>query len=217
MFLSKLVLNERDRAVQKDLGNAHKLHQKIMQAFPDEADQHPDNWSPRQEWNILFRQELEQGLDSAVILVQSDIEPNWSFLPNSYLSDRYPIPTSKPFAVSADILEKRRRFRFRLKANPSKRDKETGKTVGFFKQQDQLAWLERQGDRCGFKTHNVMVVPSPNIFGRKKQGAKPIQIKTVLFQGILAVTDTTTFLSTLQQGIGRGKSYGCGLLSIAKV
>ncbi|NER00264.1 MAG: type I-E CRISPR-associated protein Cas6/Cse3/CasE, partial [Cyanothece sp. SIO2G6] len=83
MFLSKLVLNERNRQVQYDLGNAHKLHQQIMHAFPDEADQHSEGWSPRQEWHILFRQEP----DSAVILVQADIEPNWAVLPDDYLSD----------------------------------------------------------------------------------------------------------------------------------
>ncbi len=209
MFLSKLVLNERNRQVQYDLGNAHKLHQKIMHAFPDEADQHGDNWSPRQEWNILFRQEP----DSSVILVQSDIEPNWTVLPDNYLSDN--AIGTKPFNPTMEMLEKRGSFQFRLKANPSKRDKETGKTVGFFKQQDQLDWLKRQGDRCGFKPHGVTVIPSPNVFG-KKTGAKPIQIKTVLYQGILQVTDSTAFLSALQQGIGRGKSYGCGLLSIMK-
>ncbi|NER00910.1 MAG: type I-E CRISPR-associated protein Cas6/Cse3/CasE, partial [Cyanothece sp. SIO2G6] len=55
----------------------------------------------------------------------------------------------------------------------------------------------------------------PNVFG-KKTGAEPIRIKTVLYQGILHVTDSTAFLSAIQQGIGRGKSYGCGLLSIMK-
>lgn len=217
MFLSKLILNEQKPKVQRDLGNAHDLHRTIMQAFPDEADQHSVDWNPRQEWNILFRQEPNQESRSAIILVQSDIEPNWSFLDEEYLSDRHPLPTSKPFTVSTKTLEKRKMFRFRLKANPSKRDKKTGKTVGFFNQQDQLEWLERQGDRCGFKPHNVIVQPSPNIYGRKKPKTKPIQIKTVLFQGILAVTDATTFLTTLQQGIGRGKSYGCGLVSIARI
>lgn len=71
MFLSKLVLNERNKKVQKDLGNAHIFHQQIMHAFPDQADQRKDtNWNPRQQWNILFRQEQEP--DSNIILVQSD-------------------------------------------------------------------------------------------------------------------------------------------------
>jgi CRISPR system Cascade subunit CasE len=184
-----------------------------MHAFPDEADQHSEgDWNPRQTWHILFRQEP----DSAVILVQSDIEPNWSILPQGYLDDRVDKPVDqKPFVLTSEVLERHQIFQFRLKANPSKRDKKTGKTVGFLKPEDQLNWLEKQGDRSGFKPHNVMVIPAPDIFG-KKQGARPIQIKTVLYQGLLEVTDSILFLSALQQGIGRGKSYGCGLLSIAK-
>jgi len=213
MFLSKLVLNERNRKVQYDLGNAHQLHRQIMYGFPDQSDQHPDgNWNPRQEWNILFRQEP----DSSVILVQSDIEPNWNVLDQGYLSDRVPTPLDiKEFNPNQKMLEKRGRFQFRLRANPSKRNKETGKIVGFFKQKDQLEWLQKQGDRCGFIPHNVLLIPAPNVFGKKK-GTKPIQIKTVLYQGILEVTDSALFLSALQQGIGKGRSYGCGLLSIAK-
>jgi CRISPR system Cascade subunit CasE len=102
MFLSKLVLNERNRQVQYDLGNVHRLHQQIMQAFPDEVGQHADGWNPRQKWNILFRQEP----DSAVILVQSNIEPNWSFLPDNYLCDRVSIPVDqKPFFLTIETLK----------------------------------------------------------------------------------------------------------------
>jgi CRISPR system Cascade subunit CasE len=213
MFLSKLVLNERNKKAQKDLGNAHVFHQQVMHAFPDQADQHKDiDWNPRQQWNILFRQEQEP--DSNIVLVQSDIEPNWSVLPPDYLVQDF---CPKPFNPTVDQCSVGRRFRFRLRANPSKRDSKTRKTIGFFKQEDQLNWLERQGNSNGFAAHDVSVIPSPKIFGIKQKGARPIQIHTVLFQGILTVTDSILFLSCLQQGIGRGKSYGCGLLSIAKI
>jgi CRISPR system Cascade subunit CasE len=214
MFLSKLVLNERNRQVQYDLGNAHKLHQQIMHAFPDEADKHGDDWSPRQEWNILFRQEP----DSSIILVQSDIEPDWSILPQNYLSDRVPSPVDqKPFNLTIPTLEKLNTFQFRLKANPSKRDNATRKTIGFFKPNDQLAWLQRQADRSGFRLLHANVIPSPNIFAIKEKGTSPIRIATAMFQGVLEVTNPTMFLTAVQQGLGKGKSYGCGLLSIARI
>jgi CRISPR system Cascade subunit CasE len=193
MYLSKLVLNERDRAVQADLSNAHKLHQRMMQAFPDEQRDRP-----RADWNILFRQEL----DDAVVLVQSKIEPDWSKLPLRYLVNQF----------SAG-----RVFQFRLRANPSKRDNQSRKTIGLFHRPDQLAWLERQAERCGFQLHGVDVVPSPNVYGLKGNGSSPIQISTALYQGVLEVKDPLPLLTALQQGIGRGKSYGCGLLSIARL
>lgn len=203
MYLSKLVLNGRNFDVQKDLSNAHKLHQRIMQSFPDEQRDHP-----RDDWNILFRQEVEND----VVLVQSEIEPDWSKLPQGYLKDH----AVKTWDLDTAQFSAGRIFQFRLRANPSKRDNQTRKTIGLFHCSDQLAWLERQTSRCGFKLHGADVIPSPNVFGRKGNGSSPIRITTALYQGILEVTEPLPFLAAIQQGIGRGKSYGCGLLSIAR-
>jgi CRISPR system Cascade subunit CasE len=38
---------------------------------------------------------------------------------------------------------------------------------------------------------------------------------SVLFEGRLAITDTEQFRATLAAGIGSGKAYGFGLLSVA--
>jgi CRISPR system Cascade subunit CasE len=205
MYLSRLVLNGRDRTVQRDLSNAHALHRRMMQAFPDQQrDQ------ARHDWQILFRQEP----DSEVILVQSDLEPDWSKLPVNYLSD-----WAQPKLVEFDraLFAVGRILQFRLRANPSKRDNATKKTIGLWHQADQEAWLKRQGDRWGFKLHGVDIIPSPNLFGRKGDQSAPIRISTALYQGILEVVEPGLFLTAVQQGIGRGKSYGCGLLSVAKL
>lgn len=207
MYLSKLVLNERDRTVQRDLSNAHDLHRRIMQAFPDEQG---DN--PRADWNVLFRQEP----DSDIVLVQSGIAPNWTYLPSGYLSDRTDQPLqSKPFDLQMSQLQPGQILQFRLKANPSKRDKETHKLIGLFHASDQMAWLERQATQHGFKPTGVDVIPTPNVFGVKAKGQAPIRILTVLYQGTLQITDSALLIAAIQQGIGRGRSYGCGLLSIA--
>lgn len=206
MYLSQLVLNSRYAQVHRELGNAHKFHQRIMQAFPDEESRD----RPREDWHILFRQEP----DSDLVLVQSAIAPDWSKLPDGYLSQ----PSQpKSFHLSPEVLSAGSVFQFRLRANPSKRDKQTRKTIGFYRRADQLAWLERQGDRCGFRLLGVDVMPSPNVFGTKKKGLPPIRIATALFQGTLAITDSEPFLSVVQQGLGKGKSYGCGLLSLARI
>lgn len=204
MYLSRLVLNVHEMAVLRDLSNAHKLHQRIMQAFPDEE----NRTRPREDWHILFRQEP----DHDVVLVQSDLQPDWSRLPNRYLQSS----DFKEVNLTAEQFLSHRIFQFRLRANPSKRDKQTSKIIGFYQQSDQLAWLERQGNRYGFQLLGVDVIPSPNVFGIKQQGQAPVRLVTVLYQGVLKVTDPSMFLTGIQQGVGRGKSYGCGLLSIMK-
>lgn len=204
MYLSKLVLNGRDRSVLRSLSNSHTLHQRIMQAFPDEQQQ-----EARANWQVLFRHEPE----SDVILVQSNIEPDWDRLPEGYLLGQ----NVKPFYPAENQLAVGRIVQFRLKANPSKRDKQTGKLIGMFHQADQIAWLERQAVRHGFKLLGVDVIPTPHVFGVKGKGTAPIRIATVLFQGILQITDSSLFVEAIQHGVGRGRSYGCGLLSIARV
>jgi CRISPR system Cascade subunit CasE len=206
MYLSKLVLNERDRKVRSDLSNAHNLHRSLMQAFPDRYQE-----KPRADWNILFRQEL----DSDVILVQSDaaLEPDWTQLPHGYLVNH----VIKSFNLQASQLKPGQIFQFRLKANPSKRDKQSGKLIGMFHRPDQEAWLARKGTQSGFAIETVDVIPTPNLYGTKAKGTSPIKIFTVLYQGTLQVSDPTLFFDAIRQGIGRGRSYGCGLLSIAKL
>jgi CRISPR system Cascade subunit CasE len=117
MYLSQLILNERQTQIHRDLGNAHKFHQRIMQAFPDEESRE----TPREDWHILFRQEP----DSDVVLVQSEIEPDWSKLPDHYLRNQ----AVKEVNLTVDQLSAHRIFQFRLRANPSKRDSKTKKPL----------------------------------------------------------------------------------------
>jgi CRISPR system Cascade subunit CasE len=175
-----------------------------MQGFPDESLE-----NPRQAWNILYRQEP----DSFVILVQSAIKPDWTRLSNGYLVQS----CVKDVQWDKQQFSVGNLYQFRLKANPSKRDKETGKTIGMFRRTDQIAWLERKSDQHGFQPMGIDVIPVPNTFGTKSKGTAPIRIHSVIFQGVLQVADSQRFIQSLKEGIGRGRSYGCGLLSIAKL
>lgn len=204
MYIAKLELNERNREVHRDLGNAHALHQRIMQAFPDEQRE-----QARAGWNILFRQEP----DSSVVLVQSAIAGNWDQLPSAYLITHQ----SKEFTAEVQQFKAGRILQFRLKANPSKRDNKTKKLIGMLHASDQIAWLERQAAQHGFSVQGVDLMPMPNIFGIKKGAKAPIRLGAVLYQGILQITESDRFVAALQSGIGRGRSYGCGLLSTAQL
>ena len=207
MYLSKLELNLKHPKVQQDLSNAHALHQRIMQGFPDEQRERA-----RADWHILFRHEP----DSNIVLVQSVTvdPPNWQRLPPGYLTR---IHQPKCLDAMLERLHQDQILQFRLKANPSKRSKVTTKTVALTRKQERLSWLERQATRSGFHLVEADQIPVPNIYGRKPKSSSSIQIICVLFQGVLQITNVELFRKALQQGIGRGRSYGCGLLSIAKL
>jgi CRISPR system Cascade subunit CasE len=204
MYLSQLILNDRDRKVLHDLGNIHNLHRSIMQAFPDEKRE-----QARADWQVLFRLEP----DSNVLLVQSELEPDWGKLPLTYLRQQQ----CKPFQPEVSQFPVDRLLRFRLKANPSKRDKETRKTVGLYYQPEQEAWFARQAAQHGFSVEGLDIIPAANLWGEKAKGQPQIKIHTALFQGVLKVKDPALLVTAIQEGIGRGRSYGCGLLSLSKL
>lgn len=219
LFLSQLVLNPSNPRALKDLSNAHALHQRIMHGFPDEASRQ----QPRTDWNILYRQEpysdvarilADSPNDAAgvIVLVQSTQKPNWNTLPPGYLQ-RQTTPKALPNLL--DQLVAGRTLQFRLRANPSKRDKASRKTVALTGDTDRLDWLKRKASQHGFDLGPVELTPSPDIWGRKKKGGPPIKLVSALYQGILQIADPDRFKLALLQGIGRGRSYGCGLLSLA--
>lgn len=209
MYISKLELNERDRKVRHDLSNIHNLHRSIMHAFPDiEPLPDAEQKRVRADWQILFRLEP----DSNILLVQSELEPDWVKLPLTYFSQQH----CKPFDPEMSQFPVDRLLQFRLKANPSKRDKETGKTVGLYYQPDQEAWFGRQAAQHGFSVEGLDIIPAANLCGAKAKGQSQIKIHTALFQGVLKVQDPTLFVKAVRQGIGKGKSYGCGLLSLQR-
>lgn len=80
------------------------------------------------------------------------------------------------------------------------------------------AWLLRLGQRHGFAPdpsrlavdgYNLLRIPRAN-------GAPPIRLGTLDYQGVLTVTDPGAFLSGLAAGFGRGRAFGCGLMLIRR-
>lgn len=204
MILSRLTLDERHRAIYHDLDNLHALHQRVMQGFPDEAG--PD---ARAAWNVLYRREPGQ----LTLLVQSDVAPDWKRLPQGYLEDA----AVKDLAPILNELRVGQFLRFRLLANPTRRDNQSRKLVALRKPDEQEAWMSRQAMRAGFRVVALRIGPSGGQVGRKRGDTKQISLHTVLFDGTLEVTDAEALRGAVRQGIGRGRSYGCGLLSLAPV
>jgi CRISPR system Cascade subunit CasE len=220
MYLSKVDLDLTKSVVRGDLGDCHRLHQKVMLGFPDRL-QTSDNKQNecRKEWQILYR------LEGTVLLVQSSIEPNWKRLPEGYTLDRIK-------ELDFQTIETGDLLKFRLLANPVKqrtcdRQDETGQPLPkadgtgkpqqktlrrlITREEDQIQWLSARLN--GAKLEECYVA-SP---GKVKSNSKSSIIRTVQFDGTLRVINPPDFLNVLMQGIGRGRSYGCGLLSIARI
>jgi CRISPR system Cascade subunit CasE len=104
-----------------------------------------------------------------------------------------------------------------LRANPTVKRKPLGepdgKRLGLLREEDQLAWLDRQAARHGFSVHGVTASRDEFINGSKP--GHTIKFFAVRFDGLLQVVQSDLFGRALVDGIGPAKAFGCGLLSLA--
>lgn len=63
--------------------------------------------------------------------------------------------------------------------------------------------------------YQVALTERRQLHFKKDRSAKPVNLSSVTFEGILHITDTDLFKQTLLQGIGPAKAYGQGLLTLA--
>lgn len=233
MYLSRLILNPRHRQVQEDLADCQALHRTIMSGFPDLA----GTDGARAELGVLYRLERGGRGGLPVLLVQSREAPDWSRLPAGYLAalPDQDNPTSKMIAPAFDAIREGMLLRFRLRANPTRKidtksgpdgRRRNGRRVEL-RRDDQLEdWLRRKAEASGFRvlsarnraeTPNARVVAEGKIKGRRNSARGPatMTFAAILFDGALEVTDAALFRRALEQGIGPGKAYGFGLLSVA--
>lgn len=210
MYLSRLILNVRHRQVRTDLARPYELHRTLLRAFPDRMAEGAER--------LLYRVEQAPGRPEPFILVQSYLEPDWGALPLGYLVESREMPNPAVKAIDF-ALRAGEMLNFRLLANPTKRlsrslayGREKSKRVGLYREEEQLAWLERKGQQHGFQVLYAVAARQE----RYEDHVHQLTIHTVQFDGYLSVTDPTLLHTAVINGIGSGKAFGCGLLSLAR-
>jgi CRISPR system Cascade subunit CasE len=210
MYLSRLQLNTLNRYVwRRFLDQPYKLHQLVMHGFPDGV--------TRETANVLHRLEVEA--DNAILLIQSDIEPDWCRIHSDLLLPVSPFdPISNPAVrkVEGINVPNGRILQFRLVANPTRRlssgkGNKPGPRVALYKETDQLEWLQKKGAVHGFHLLDVQISHAQKQTDKRRD----LTLHTVQFDGRLQVTDPDKLLAAVQRGIGPAKAFGCGLLSLA--
>jgi CRISPR system Cascade subunit CasE len=236
LYLSRLVLDARERAARRDVANPYALHQTLARVFAEHPDAPPARFLWRLEPGGLF--------DPPTVLIQSSAVGDWS-----RLLSRYGRAESKPYDPTG-LLQTGRELRFRLYANPTRALKaegepaRRGRRVGIHDDDEALSWLDAQGRmRGGFTLCRLAraTARSGGEFwigadcGAQTDAAPPFDVQVrrtrwrfckpgradgltfdvAQYEGRLSVTDPARLLRLIEQGIGRGKAFGLGLLSVA--
>jgi len=191
-----------DRSAMKTLSDAYHLHQTVMKGFvPYKKD----------VARVLYRVEPEMKNGSALVLVQSPLEPDWNILTND---SRW--VTSVQVKVFVPKFKPGCSLRFRLRANPVVTRE--GKRYGLIRDESLLEWLSKKEPKLGARFKSMTVIDEGYITGNKqnKNSRHRLNFKIARFEGMLDVIDPVAFSETVEVGIGSAKAFGCGLLSLAK-
>lgn len=211
MYLSKLILNKRNKAAMIDSGNMYSLHQTLLSMMP--------NYSSQDRY--LFRMEEER--DCTYILLQSSTVPKFEDrLESNYLLEAH----TKKYSP---VFKQGQKFRFCLFANAVKKKKydpekdtnvnkkDTEKVyVPMYSDADMKQWLTDRAASNGFA---IICEPemSKAYYYFKKPG-NAIQkgnLFGVKYKGFLQVIDVELFTNAVECGIGKARAFGFGLLSVS--
>lgn len=223
MFLHRIHLDPRRREARRDLSDPYQLHSTLCRAFSE-----PERKCA--EGEFLWR--LEPEMDTSGyprVLVQSRSLPDWNAIHvKGWVAKADPAIDLKD-RLKINLIRVDQRFRFRLRANPCVC--RNGKRIGLLRLEDQESWIERKGQQHGFslpqlapfsfsesprKRIDVRISHEQMLRGRQHSG-NAIRIFSVLYDGILSVTEPNKFREALQTGIGHGKAMGLGLLSVVPI
>lgn len=212
LWLTRIVPNPASRDARRDLGDAVGLHRRLMSLFPDGAG--PD---PRASLGVLHR--VEDSPTGPYILMQSAHRPDLSRLPDTYgttaVRDLSPLITALPTGATVH---------FRCVASPVRKPGATTRALYNLPAVVPLTgshadqWWIRQADTTGLKVltlHSQPLDTATGIRGKHGTGQQRIRHARTRFDGTAAVIDPDQLRTKLTDGIGRGKAYGCGLLTIA--
>jgi CRISPR system Cascade subunit CasE len=201
VWLTQISPDFRNPAPHRDLRDAVRMHQRVMSLVPDGlGDQ------PRRQAGVLYR--IEQAPGGTRVLVQTGLRPDLARLPADYGNAQV-----RDLSPLFRWLREGATIRYRLAANTCLR-RSHSKTVIPLRGTDAEEWWIRRAPDCGLELDSLISQAPGDVVGSGKQN-NPVRYALTQFDGVAVITSADALASAIISGIGRGKSYGCGLLSIA--
>jgi len=200
MYLSRLTFDLASAAARRDLSDAYETHRTLTRLVCDGPDAEPGKF--------LWRQEQAESGDAPIVLMQSEVEPQFDRLPEGYLLQAA-TKEWEPVIPEGTLLT------FRVRANPSV--KREGKRVALRRIEEQLAWMQRQTSvNLGLELVQCGVTGTGEIRSTRRSGGQ-IVATAAQFEGVARATDPERLAAGIRMGIGHTRLLGLGLVSIARV
>lgn len=220
---SIIQLDARHPYASRALLDAQAMHRNVMSGFRGWVeDGAPD---ARAQMGVLSTWSIDLKTDTLIVVVQSRITPDWSTIPHAAL--RVPVEVK---AVDRPInLGDTYTVRAVVSASNTRRDLTQEhevklKRMPHIRPDHVRTWIQERlqpagtpaAGRAGITRIGADADPStlairmlPPLTASTHNGLKVVRSE---IRATLTVTDPHTFVTTLNQGIGRARAYSCGLL-----
>ena len=202
LFLSCMEPRLQSPEARNDLAHGYEMHRTVCRLFD----------GLRREYDgarVLYRVE---NLDSRQprVLIQSPDEPRWERLLPGYAQTC----DSKRLDPTLDAIGDGDRIRFRLFGQPLRCEYRGPQQRGERRATDRtLEWMERRLERIGCESLGIREGPGQTLIIRREKRAT--HLRAVQFDGFLRVSDQWKLREAVRAGVGHGKAFGLGMLSVA--
>lgn len=228
MYISRVPLNMARYETRRLIASPYKTHAAVEKSFPPAAVRRGE------DGRILWRLDFSADGKSTWLYVVSPEKPDFTHIAEQAGWPTRPSWEVKDYEPLLTHLVKGQQWAFRLRANPVRQVSEDkgrrprpeviGKLEGHVTVGQQLEWMVRKSSMSGFEIigqgdegSQLSCTVSQRRTERFDHGSAPVTLVTAQFDGLLRVIDAEAFQRSLRQGVGRAKSFGCGLLTIAPI
>lgn len=206
MYLSRIELDLTNRKTMYALSNPNLLHGAIETAFPGTRERK------------LWRLDMLGGRQYLLLL--SPEKPDFRGISSQFGTGD--CGQTRAYAPLLERIAEGSVWQFRLTANPTKSCKTAcssrGKVRACAVVAEQEQWLLDRAEKHGFTLENdgfSVTAIKRYSFTKRREGRK-VSLLSVTYEGILRVSDAERFRQTLTEGMGRGKAYGMGMLTVVR-
>lgn len=224
MFFSRVQIKLCEEALQYlnglAKGDSYATHQLLWKLFPDDPDAKRDflyRVEHKEGWPVYYVLSKREPVDKSNLfsvtkkvfnpVITKGLKLSFDIRVNPVIARKV---EGKKNSIHHDVLMDAKKKASREKYSPNETEK--------LKMEYITKWLVDRSEKSGFSIKpEELRIDAYQQHRALKKSAKPLQYSTVDYSGILTVTDAEKFESTLFNGLGRAKAFGCGLMMIKKV
>ena len=198
MIASALHLSRADVKALK-ITDAYSLHRLVYDLFDD----------------VRSMEEKQKSVPSGILYADKGGDFNGRKI--LILSNRQPnTPEHGELSIKkiADSFLDYENYRFEVVINPTRRENQSRRIIALRKREEIANWFIKKAPLWGFSVSpEHLEVREIKVKQFEKDG-QPITQGQATLLGRLTVINKTKFMQSFQNGIGRGRAFGCGLLQI---